>query len=490
MVALVESSVVVESTVVSTAPSKARLPLSLLTALVIGSMIGSGIFALPQNMAAGAGAGAILIGWLVTGVGMLCLAFVYQALSLRQPALDNGVFAYARAGAGDYVGFNSAWGYWVSAWIGNVGYLVILFGALGHIFPVFGDGNTAAAIGGASLLLWVMHFMILRGVRGAAVINEITTVAKVLPLLVFIGFVLLAFKAPVFSADFWGTPQLGSVLDQVKSTMLVTVWVFIGIEGANVVSGRARSRADVGKATLIGFGVTLLLLVAVSVLSLGVLSQPALAGLKNPSMAGVLEAAAGPWGATLITLGLVISVGGALLAWTLLAAETLFTPAAGGVMPRALATENEARVPARALWITNGLVQLFLVVTLAAHATYLALISLATSMILVPYLFSAWHGLVSAWRGIGYAGERTARSRDIAIAALALSYCGWLLYAAGFKYLLLAALLYAPGTLVYALARRERGAAMFRPAERVVLVAMLVLAAAAGVGLYNGAVTL
>ena len=107
------------------------LGLGLLVALVIGSIIGSGIFALPQNMAAGAGAGAILIGWTITGVGMLMLARVYQMLALRKPEMDNGVYAYALALSGEYVGFNSAWGYWVSAWQGNVGYLVAAFGALG-----------------------------------------------------------------------------------------------------------------------------------------------------------------------------------------------------------------------------------------------------------------------------------------------------------------------------------------------------------------------
>ena len=99
-----------------------KLGLSLLVALVVGSIIGSGIFGLPQNMAVGAGAGAIVIGWLITGVGMLMLAFVYQMLATRRPELDNGIYAYARELAGDYVGFNAAWGYWLSAWIGNVGY--------------------------------------------------------------------------------------------------------------------------------------------------------------------------------------------------------------------------------------------------------------------------------------------------------------------------------------------------------------------------------
>ena len=138
-------------------PVTTQLKLGLMVALVVGSILGSGVFGLPQNMAAGAGAGAILIGWAITGVGMLMLALVYQTLALRRPDLDNGVYAYARALSGEYVGFNAAWGYWVSAWIGNVGYLVAAFGALGMFFPIFGEGNTPASVLGASVLLWSVH---------------------------------------------------------------------------------------------------------------------------------------------------------------------------------------------------------------------------------------------------------------------------------------------------------------------------------------------
>lgn len=113
-----------------------------LTALVVGSMVGSGVFSLPQNMAAGAGATAIMIGWLITGIGMIALAFVYQGLAFRKPELDAGPYAYAKAGFGSFIGFNSAWGYWLSAWLGNVSYAVILFSALSYFFPAFGEGNT------------------------------------------------------------------------------------------------------------------------------------------------------------------------------------------------------------------------------------------------------------------------------------------------------------------------------------------------------------
>lgn len=450
------------------------LNLSLLVALVVGSVIGSGIFGIPQNMAAGAGAGAILIGWTITGIGMLMLARVYQMLALRKPELDNGVYAYARALSGEYVGFNSAWGYWISAWIGNVGYLVAAFSALGYFFPAFGEGNTQAAIIGASVVVWVVHFLVLRGIQGATVLNAVVTIAKVVPLLLFIVLVTMAFEVKTFRLDFWGDAKLGTLLTQVKSTMLVTVWVFIGIEGASVYSARAQKREDVGRATVLGFLICLVLLMSVSLLSLGIYTQPELAALKNPSMALVLEKAVGSWGAIAIYIGLIVSVGGGFLAWMLLAAESLFTPAKGGVMPTWLAQKNTNDVPANALWLTNGMVQLFLILTLFSKASYLALISLSTAMILLPYLFSAVFGLSLAIKGEGVSSAK--RASDTPVAAIAAVYCVWLLYAAGLKYLLISALLYAVGAGVYIVAKKQRAEHPFTGKEWLYLALICLLA--------------
>ena len=275
-----------------------KLRLSALIALVVGSMIGGGIFSLPQNMAERAHAGAVLIGWAITAVGMLTLAFVFQTLANRKPELNSGVYAYAKAGFGDYMGFSSAWGYWISAWLGNVGYFVLLFSTLGYFFPVFGQGNTPIAIGCASVLLWAVHFLVMRGIKEAAFINQLTTVAKIVPLIMFIVIAAVAFKAEVFTRDIWGksNPDFGGVMDQVRNMMLVTVFVFIGIEGASIYSARAEKRADVGRATVIGFLGVLALLVLVNVLSLGIMSQPELATLQNPSLAAVLEHVVGALG--------------------------------------------------------------------------------------------------------------------------------------------------------------------------------------------------
>ncbi len=472
--------------------STQKLRLGALIALVVGSMVGGGIFSLPQNIAASASAGATLIGWLITGVGMLTLAFVFQTLANRKPELDGGVYAYAKAGFGDYMGFSSAWGYWISAWIGNVSYMVLLFSTLGYFFPVFGEGNTLPAVIGASLLLWLLHFLVLRGIREAAFINTVTTVAKMLPLALFIVIAAIAFKMDVFTADFWGrgNSELGSVMDQVRNMMLVTVWVFIGIEGASIFSARAEKRSDVGKATVIGFVGVLLLLVLVNVLSQGIMAQAELAGLKNPSMAGVLEQVVGPWGAQLIAIGLIVSLAGALLSWTLLCAEILFASARDHTMPEFLRKENANQVPANALWLSNGLIQLFLIITLFNASTYLSLLYLATSMILVPYFWSSAYALLLAARGETYENAGGERNKDLLIAGISTLYAVWLVYAAGVQYLLLSALLYAPGAILFAKAKRELGQPIFTGVEKLIFVAVLIGAAIAAYGLYDGFLSL
>ena len=152
-----------------------KLSLRALIALVVGSMIGSGIFALPSAFGRATGGLGALIAWAIAGVGMLMLAFVFQTLARRKPELDAGIYAYAKAGFGEYPGFVSAVGYWIGACLADVACLILIKATLGLFFPVFGDGTTTTAIVTASLLLWAVHFMVLRGIKEAAAINTIAT---------------------------------------------------------------------------------------------------------------------------------------------------------------------------------------------------------------------------------------------------------------------------------------------------------------------------
>jgi arginine:ornithine antiporter/lysine permease len=258
--------------------------------------------------------------------------------------------------------------------------------------------------------------------------------------------------------------------------MLVTLWVFIGIEGASVYSSRAAKRSDVGTATVVGFFGALAIYVLVSLLSTGILTQKELAGLAVPSMAGVLESLVGKWGAGLISLGLIVSVGGAFLSWTMLCAEIPYAAAKDGNFPNWFARENAAGSPANSLWITNSLVQIFLIITLFASSTYQFLYSIASVAILPPYVFSGAYALKLALSGETYERGGGGRNRDIVVGGLATIYGVWLCYAAGPKYLLLTTILFAPATVIYMLARRERGERMFTAGE--LAIAALVTAAA------------
>jgi arginine:ornithine antiporter/lysine permease len=458
------------------------LSLGALTALVVGSMIGGGIFSLPQGFAQQGGVVGALVAWSVAGAGMLMLALVFQSLSRRRPDLDTGIYAYAQAGFGPYVGFLSALGYWASACLGNVTFLLLSQSTIGDFVPAFGDGDTLVAALCASLILWAFHALLLHGVREVAAINTIVTIAKILPIILFLVLAAAALDGGIMSANLWGVPDIspGLLFEQVRGTMLLTVFVFIGIEGASVYSRYARRREDVGRATVLGFLSVLALFVLVTVLSFGILDRTSLARLHNPSMAGVLEAVVGRWGAMFISAGVLISVLGAFLSWSLLAAEVLFYAARNGTMPAFLARENRRGSPAASLWLTSLTVQTFLIVALLGESALRLAVEMTSAMSLVPYFLVASYGVLLAWRGETYGGARAERRAELTRAVLAAAYGAFLIVAGGLELLMVSALIYGPGSVLFVMARRERGMRAFSRAE-LCLLALIALAAVATV---------
>jgi arginine:ornithine antiporter / lysine permease len=463
-----------------------------LIALVVGSMVGSGIFALPSAFGRTTGALGALIAWCIAGTGMLMLALVFQTLSRRKPDLDAGIYAYAKAGFGSYLGFAAAVGYWIGCCLADTACLILIKATLGQFFPVFGDGSTLVAIAAASVLLWGVHVLILRGIKQAAALNTIATIAKIVPIGLFVIVVIFAFKGNLFALNFWGDEEhsLSVVASQVRSTMLVTVFVFVGIEGASVYSRYAKNREDVGAATVLGFLGVLCLLILVTMFSYGILLRQDLAALATPSMAGVMEAIVGPWGAVFISIGLLISVLGNYLAWSLLAAEVLHSAGKSNTMPSFLARENENKVPDAALWLTNIVIQAFLIVAWFAEYAFTLALKMTSSMTLIPYLLVAAYGLKLAWTGETYAAGERGRSGDWVRGAIATLYAAGMIYAGGMKFLLLSALLYAPGTILFFLARREQKQPVFVGAEVIVFGAIVVAGIAALYALVTGKVSI
>jgi arginine:ornithine antiporter/lysine permease len=468
------------------APGPQKISLGALIALVVGGMVGAGIFSLPRRFAEATGPLGAVIAWGIAGTGMYMLARVFQSLAERKPDLDAGVFAYAKAGFGDYPGFLSAFGYWVGSCIGNVFYWVMVKSTLGRFFPIFGDGSTAVAIVVASVGIWLFHFLILRGVQQAAAINTIVTWAKIVPILVFIVILFSAFKMDLFRANLYGGGLEGGIFEQVKATMLVTVFVFLGIEGASVYSRYAKERSHVGRATIVGFiGVTVLM-VLVTMLPYGVLERAEIAGMRQPSMSEVLEAVVGKWGAVFVSVGVLVSVLGAYLAWSLICAEVMFMAARNQDMPAIFARENANKVPANALWITNIVVQLMVITTYFSNNAFNLMLDMTSAVGLIPYLLVAAYGFLLCKRVETYDVRPQERNRDLIIAGIATVYTFFMICTAGTK-LLLSAVLYGPGTILYVWSRREQGQPVFSKSSDWILLAIILAGAVAGLyGLITG----
>lgn len=455
-----------------------------LAAMVVGTMIGGGAFNLPGAMAQGAGVGPVLIGWGITGVGMIMLAFVFQFLANTRPELEGGIYAYAREGFGKFVGFNSGWGYWMSAWIGTVANITLIFSTLAYFFPVFSAEHRLFRLFVSVVLIWGLFWLISRGMREAALLNIVTTIAKLVPIILFIVLIVFAFRIDTFQVDFWGGTGFvwADVFPQVKSTMLVTLWAFVGIEGAVVLSSRARHKKDVGRATVIGLIGTLLIYMMISIFSFGVMTQDQLAALPEPSMAYVLEAVVGPFGATLINIGLLVSLTGALLGWTILATEISYVASRDGVFPKVFHRLNANETPVNALFITQAFTQVVTAIALFSEQTYLVLSSIAGIAALVPYLFSALYGWMEA--------KRTTSLRMMVVSGIASLYAAWLLYASGFEYVLIAMILYAPGIFVFLLAEREQGRPFLTRTQSMIALIILLCATYGIYGLWTATIAL
>ena len=325
----------------------------------------------------------------------------------------------------------------------------------------------------------------LAGVKQASIINIIGTVGKLVPLLLFSIILLFAFHWDKFTFDFWGKMAidghtLGGLGAQIKSTMLVTLWAFIGIEGAVVLSGRAKSQGDVGKATIMGFLGGLIVFIMLSVLPFGVMSQQEIASVANPSTAGVLEKVVGPWGAWLMNIGLLISVLASWLAWTIITAEMPFACANDGTFPKFFAKSNASGSPSTSLWITSALMQMAMLMVFFSNNAWNTMLSITGVMVLPAYLSStAYLFKISEERKLKSVvpGLSVSASMAAASGCIGAVYALWLIYAAGLEYLLASVIFLTIGIPFYIWARKENGEKAFNKAE---LIGAAALAAVGG----------
>lgn len=428
-----------------------------LFSLIFGSMMGSGVFDIPQNLSHGAGVVAISIGWIITTIGIMSLSWAFIYITKKRPDIQSGLYGYAKYGFGDYVGFNSAWGYALNALLANASYLVYICATLGNfaLFKFFGKGNTIPALVAESILIWAVYFLINRGIREASFVNILISSIKILTLIAVIVVFIIGFRWLQFKSNLHFEVKLGSIFEQIKSTMLVTVWDFTGIEAACIFALRAKRMQDVAKATLLGAIIVCIIDATISILPFGMMPGNAIRELATPSTAGLLASIYGAYSGDIIRITVIISVLGALLAWTMLASNMFYVAAEDNAMPRFLLKMNHKNVPVNCVLLSSFAAQVFIIMAYFTNSVYLAMIQLATSLILLPYLLATL-----------FAMKLIIQTRQVDVLSLikgvlAVLYGIWLVYSGGMIFLALSSLMYIIGAGFYFYARYEQKKAFF-----------------------------
>nr|WP_307775763.1 basic amino acid/polyamine antiporter [uncultured Cetobacterium sp.] len=464
-----------------------KLGLFALVGVVISAMIGGGVYNLPQNMAQNASAGAILIAWIITGIGIWFVANTFRILASARPEDTAGIYTYGEQGFGKFVGFLSAWGYWICNCFANIGYAVLLMDSLNYFFPgYFTGGNNIWSILGGSIVLWIMYFVILSGVKGATSINIIGTIGKLVPLGIFLFVLLIFFKLSLFFTDFWGLkafPQLhdadlGSLFTQVKSTMLVTLWVFIGIEGAVVVSDRAKSQKLVSKATLLGFLTCLFIYIGLSLLPIGTVPQGEISTMSPPSTGAVLGRLVGKWGDVLMNLGVMISVLSSWLVWTIMLAELPFMASKSGTFPKEFSKENKNGSASFSLLMSTFIMQTIMFIVYFSNNAWNLMIDITGVMVLPCYIICTGYLWKIAYKDDNYPKDIFASLKTAMITGfLGTVYGAWLVYAAGLNYMLIAAIIYSLGIPVFIRARKENAPSesVFTKTEKILAICLVLI---------------
>lgn len=460
-----------------------------LATLVIGSAIGGGIFGMVADLSH-ASAKATLLGWLLVGTSMMMLSLSINHLNKKRPDINGGIYTYAMKGFGNFAGFISGWGYWITCWLGNVAFATLLLSAIGTFIPIFSGGQNLASVLGATVLLWLYAWLVNKGIEDASILNAVVTIAKLVPLFIFIVVTIFFFDFSIFSQNFSSVASSGSnahslpLSEQVMSCVMVMLWVFVGIEGASVVGSRAKKKSDVGKATILGLIGIILVYLCVSILPYGVLSSEQLQSIHSqPALGQAFEMMVGPWGKILVNGGLIVSLLGVWLSWTILPIETIRMMAQDHLLPSSWAKVNKKNAPTKAIIITTICTNVFLISLLFTDKAYHFAYTLGTAAIFITWLFLGLFQVKISWQEKEYG--------QLLIGIIACLFQLWAIFFVALKEMFVVMMMYLPGIYFYYLARKEVGEKKVFIKKEFWLMACLVLIGLSAIWLFfSGKITI
>jgi APA family basic amino acid/polyamine antiporter len=438
------------SSVAKPAPTRRQFGLPTASALVVGSVIGTGVFALPSALA-GYGPISLVAFGLVT-VGALALALTFRALTGRLP-LSGGPYVYARDAFGDFAGFLNAWSYWITAWAGNA---AIVVAWVGYVEVFWNSGHTKSwSIVIALIGLWIPAVVNLAGLRSIAWFQILTTIVKFVPLL-FIATVGLLFIKSANFGEF--NASGGSALSAISAAAAIALFSYIGIETASVAAGRVRDpQRNVGRATVLGTIACAFVYILGTLVVFGTVAHGKLVSSTAPFTDSANAIFGGRWGGNAVAIAAIVSGIGALVGWTLIVAEMPQAAARDRLFPARFARESKAGVPAFGIIVSTLLASALTVVSYTSFDnvfTTIVLLSVFTAVI--PYLFSAAAQLYWLMTRRSVA-NRHRLIRDVVISGVALVFSFWTLAGSGYQAVYYGVFFLLLGVPVYIWMKTKRG---------------------------------
>ncbi|MGX5185373.1 amino acid permease [Streptomyces avermitilis] len=431
-----------------------RFGLSVATALVMGNIIGGGIFLLPASVAPYGTVSLVAFG--VLTVGAIALALVFGRLAERDPR-TGGPYVYAREAFGDFAGFLAAWAYWITTWVSNAALAVAAVGYLDVLIPV-NDHRWTACLA-ALTLQWLPALANFAGTRYVGAVQIVSTVLKFVPLLlVAVGG--LFFFDPDNLGPFHASG--GSVPGAVSACAALLLFSYLGVESAAVSAGEVKNaRRNVGRATIIGTTGAALVYLLGTLSVFGTVAHDRLVQSTAPFSDAVNAMFGGTWGGWAVALAALVSMTGCLNGWTLLSAQTPYAAARDGLFPAAFARRRRG-VPTVGVGVTVVLASLLTVYnyTSGSAKVFEILVLVTTFTATVPYLLATAAQIFHLLSGRRELVDRTRLVRDAVVTAVAAAFSMWLVAGAGYAAVYEGVLFLFAGVIVYAVlaARRQRAA--------------------------------
>jgi APA family basic amino acid/polyamine antiporter len=436
---------------------KRSLGLWMATALVIGNMVGSGVFLLPASLAGEAGPVSI-VALALTGVGAMLLALVFARLGSAYPR-TGGPYAYARRAFGDFIGFWTAWGYWIAAWVGNAAIAIAFVAYTAHFWGGLNDNRFLAALL-AIALIWVLTAVNVVGARETGWVQVVTTVLKFVPLAAIglIGLFWVAFSVGGGNLTPFAPEGGGGWFNDfhINAAATLALWAFIGLESATVPAEEMKDpERTIARSTIIGTLATTLLYVVALITVMGALPRATLAGSTAP----FADAADALWGGTLLGVSwgdavavvAMIATLGCLNGWILLTARVSLAAAEDGLFPEPFArVKGKGQTPVFGLVVSSLLVSALVLYNWNATVgeRFTEVILLASIATLMPYAYSA-AAQAYLWAHDRARFTRGVFIRDMLIAALAFVFATWAIWGAGTEWIAKGFMLLLLGIPVY-----------------------------------------